>query len=58
MKNGRLVGIMALHVGGALFDQEVVKPMMTRFNFGRVVEDEYRTLGWNVEHDRGSIYVS
>ena len=48
----------ALYVGSTRFDQEVIKPMMTRFNFGRVVEDEYRTLGWNVEHDQGSIFVS
>ena len=48
----------ALYAGNARFDQDVIKPMMTRFNFGRVVEEEYRTLGWNVEHDQGSIYVS
>ena len=48
----------ALYVGSARFDQDVIKPMMPRFNFGRVVEDEYRTLGWNVEHDQGSIFVS
>ena len=48
----------ALYVGSARFDQDVIKPMMPRFNFGRVVEDEYRTLRWNVEHEQGSIYVS
>ena len=60
----KLCGIIALHVDDALyggndrFDQDVIKPMMTRFQFGKVVEDEYRTLGWNVEHDNGNIYVS
>ena len=64
VKNGRLTGMQALHVhdvlyaGSARFDQDVIKPMLTRFNFGRVVEDEYRTLGCNVELDQGSIYVS
>ena len=43
VKNGRLVGMLALHVddalyvGSARFDQDVIKPMMTRFSFGRVV---------------------
>ena len=51
MKNGKLVGMLALYVddalcaGSARFDQDVTKPMMIRFNFGRNVEDEYRTPG-------------
>ena len=48
----------ALFGGGARFDQDIIKPMMQRFKFGKIVEDEYRTLGWNIQHDNGNIYVS
>ena len=64
VKNEKLVGILALHVddslypGNTRFDKDVIEPMMFRFNFGKVIEDEYRTLGWNVEHNQGNIYVS
>ena len=38
---------------------KVIKAIkVNMINFGKVVEDEYRTLGWNVEHDQGNIYVS
>ena len=40
------------------FDQDVTDPVTTRFSFGKIVEDEDKTLGWNAEHDQGSTHVS
>ena len=50
VKNGRLAGMLALHVDDALyggsprFYQDVIRLMMARFNFEGRMEDEYRTL--------------
>ena len=64
LQSNPLVGMLALHVddalfvGGARFDQDIIRPMMQRFKFGKIVVDEYITLGWNIQHDNGNINVS
>ena len=64
VKNGRLAGMLALHVDDALyggspsFYKDIIRPMMARFNAERRMEDEYRILDWNVKQDQGNIYVS
>ena len=55
VKNGRLAGMLALHVDDALYGgspssyKDVITPMMAGFNCERRMEEEYRIqLGmWN-----------
>ena len=60
-----LQGIVGWHVddlnggGSELFYTNVMKPLMEKFQFGSVETDNFRCLGWNIEHSaEGSIYVS
>ena len=64
VKNGVLHGVLTLHVddmnfcGSRTFEEEVIKPMFAKFKFGKVLDGDFKTLGWNVEHVQGKIYVS
>ena len=60
-----LQGIVGWHVddlnggGSELFYTNVMKPLMDKFQFGSVETDNFRCLGWNIEHSAdGSIHVS
>ena len=60
-----LQGIVGWHVddlnggGSELFYTNVMKPLMDKFQFGSMETDNFRCLGWNIEHSAdGSIYVS
>ena len=65
-KEGVLRGIITLHVddknycGDKVFDKDIINKMFKKFKFGKIQEGAFKTLGWNVEHDKmeGIIYVS
>ena len=60
-----LHGLVGWHVddmnagGSEYFYTNVLKPLMEKFQFGSVSTDNFRCLGWNIEHSAdGSILVS
>ena len=63
-KNKRLGGIISWHVddmiacGSDIFYKQVLRKLMSTFNFGSTAEGKYRCLGWNVVHRDGDILVS
>ena len=63
-KTKQLEGIIGWHVddanggGSQYFYDHVMKPLMAEFNFGSMATDNFRCLGWNVEHEGNSIFIS
>ena len=59
-----LEGIAGWHVddlnggGSQVFYDNVMKPLMERFQFGSMSTGEFKCLGWNIEHKDGAIFVS
>ena len=60
----RLEGIAGWHVddfnggGTDYFYDKVIKKLMKRFKFGSMATEDFKCLGWNIEHRDGAILVS
>ena len=54
---GELRGVICLHVddgiycGDTIFEEKIIKPMMERFQFGKIEEGDFKSLGWNIENN-------
>ena len=54
---GELRGVICLHVddgiycGDTIFEEKIVKPMMERFQFGKIEEGDFKSLGWNIKNN-------
>ena len=63
-KDDTLHGIISLHVddgiycGSQVFYDDIMKPLMEKFKFGKFEEGEFKTLGWNIRNDGTDIFVS
>ena len=63
-KTKQLEGLLGWHVddanggGSQYFYDTVMKPLMSDFQFGSMATDNFRCLGWNVEHESDAIYIS
>ena len=61
-KKCHLEGMVGWHVddinggGSQYFYDNVMKPLMAKFQFGSMATDNFRCLGWNIED--GAIYIS
>ena len=63
-ETGDLEGLLGWHVddanggGSQMFYDNVIKPLMNKFKFGSMATDNFKCLGWNIEHQNGAIYIS
>ena len=40
-----------IYCGDTIFEEKIIKPMMERFQFGKIEEGDFKSLGWNIENN-------